>query len=50
VYGGGEDACRILVGNPNERRPLTRATYRQQNNVKMDLMKIGCEMDSSGSG
>jgi hypothetical protein len=30
-------AYRILVGRPEERRPLGRPRYRWEDNIKMDL-------------
>jgi hypothetical protein len=38
--GEKRDACRILVGKPGE-RPLGRPRYRWEDNIKMDLRKIG---------
>jgi hypothetical protein len=34
------NACRILVGEPEERRPLGRPRRRWGNNIKMDLREI----------
>jgi hypothetical protein len=34
-------AYRILVGNPEGKRPLRRARHRCVNNIKMDLREIG---------
>ena len=33
---------RILVGKPEERRPLGRPRRRWEDNIKMDLQKVGC--------
>jgi hypothetical protein len=33
---------RILVGNPEGKRPLGRPRRRLVNNIKMDLREIGC--------
>jgi hypothetical protein len=38
---GGEDECRILVGNPEGKRPLGRPRRRWVDNIKMDLRDIG---------
>jgi hypothetical protein len=32
---------RVLVGNPEGKRPLGRPRCRWQNNIKMDLQKVG---------
>jgi hypothetical protein len=34
-------ACRILVGKPEEKRPLGRQRRRWMDNIKMDLREIG---------
>jgi hypothetical protein len=41
MNGDKRNAYRILVGNPEGRRPLGRPTRRWLNNVKMDLREIG---------
>jgi len=33
---------RVLVGIPEEKRPLGRHSHRWDDNIKMDLKKIGC--------
>jgi hypothetical protein len=33
-------ACRILVGNPEGKRPLGRLRHRWVSNIKMDLREI----------
>jgi hypothetical protein len=38
---GGRNAYRILVGNPDGKRPLGRPRHRWVNNIKMDLREIG---------
>jgi hypothetical protein len=40
--GVKRNACRILVGNPEGRRPLGRPRHRWVDNIKMDLREIGC--------
>jgi hypothetical protein len=35
-------AYRILVGNPEGKRPLGRPRRRWVNDIKMDLREIGC--------
>jgi hypothetical protein len=40
------NACRILVGKPEGKRPLGRPRSRCVDNIKMDLREIGCyELD-----
>jgi hypothetical protein len=39
--GGEEEAYRILVGNPERKRPLGRPRRRWVNNIKIDLREIG---------
>jgi len=37
---------RILVGKPERKRPLERPRRRWEDNIKMDLQKVGCgDMD-----
>jgi hypothetical protein len=36
-------AYTILVGNPEEKRPLGKSTCRWDDNIKMDLREIGCD-------
>jgi hypothetical protein len=38
-------AYRILVGRPEERRPLGRPRRRWEDNIKMDLQEVGWCMD-----
>ena len=33
---------RVLVGKPGGKRPLERTRCRWENNIKMDLQKVGC--------
>jgi hypothetical protein len=47
--GEKRNACRILVGNPKEKRPLGRRRRRWVNNTEMDLREIGWDgMDLIG--
>jgi hypothetical protein len=44
---------RVLVGNPEGRRPIGRPRRRWQDNIKMDFQKVrlwGCGLDRAGSG
>ena len=46
-------ACKVLVGIPDEKRPLGRPRRRWENNIKMNLQEVGCRghgLDRSGSG
>jgi len=33
---------RVLVGKPEGKRPLGRPRHRWENNIKMDLLVVGC--------
>jgi hypothetical protein len=39
--GAKRNAYRILVGNPEQKRPLGRPRHRWVENIKMDLREIG---------
>jgi hypothetical protein len=39
--GEKRNACRVLVGKPDGKRPLGRPRPRWQVNIKMDLREIG---------
>jgi hypothetical protein len=39
--GEKRNACRILVGNPEGKRPIGRPRRRWENNIRMDLREIG---------
>jgi hypothetical protein len=39
--GEKRNACRILVGKPEGKRPLGRPRHRSMDNIKMDLTEIG---------
>ena len=44
---------RVLVGKPEEKRPLGRPRQRWEDNVRMDLQEVGCGgygLDRAGSG
>jgi hypothetical protein len=44
--GENRNAYRILVGNPEEKRPLRRPRRRWVNNIKMNRRETGwCGMD-----
>jgi hypothetical protein len=49
--GEKRNACRILLGKPEGKRPLGRPRSRWVENVKMDLRETGWYgLDRSGSG
>ena len=37
----GRDVQKVLVGKPEGKRPLGRPTRRWEDNIKMDLQKVG---------
>jgi hypothetical protein len=40
--GENKNACRILVGKPEGKRPLGRPRRMWVDNIKIDLREIGC--------
>ena len=38
----GRGVYRVLVGKPEEKRPLRRTRRRWEDNIKMDLQEVGC--------
>jgi len=42
TYGERIGVYRVLVGKPEERRPLGRPRHKWEDNIKMDLQKAGC--------
>ena len=40
--GEGRGVYRVLVGKPEERRPLGRPRRRREDNIRMDLREVGC--------
>jgi len=38
----GRGVYRVLVGKPEEKRPLGRPRRRWEDNVKMNLQEVGC--------
>ena len=42
AYGWGEGVYRVLVGNPEGKRPLGRPRRRWVDNIRMDLQEAGC--------
>jgi hypothetical protein len=39
--GEKRSVYRILVGRPEERRPIGRPRHRWEDNIKMDLKEVG---------
>jgi hypothetical protein len=39
--GEERKVCRVLVGNPEGKRPFGRPRCRWENGIRMDLMEIG---------
>jgi hypothetical protein len=35
---------RVLVGKPEEKRPLGVPRHRRKDNIKMDLREVGCRV------
>jgi hypothetical protein len=42
AYGESKGAYKILVGNPELKRPLGRHKCRWEDNIKADLQEVGC--------
>jgi hypothetical protein len=42
--GEKRNACRLLVGKPEGKRPLPRPRRRRKDNIQMDLGEIGWVM------
>jgi hypothetical protein len=40
--GEGRGVYRVLVGRPEGGRPLGRPRHRWEDNIRMDLQKVGC--------
>ena len=40
---------RVLVGEPEGKRPLRRPRRRWEDNIKMDLQEVGCEVWTGSS-
>ena len=38
------NAYRVLVGKPEGKRPLGRPRRRWEDNIKMDLREVGCDL------
>jgi hypothetical protein len=40
--GEGRDVYRVLVGKPEGKRLLGRPRLRWEDNIRMDVQKVGC--------
>ena len=43
MYRGEERVHRVLMGQPEGKRPHGRLKRRWENNIKMDLQEVGCK-------
>ena len=43
------NAYRVLVGKPESKRPLGMPKRRWEDNIKMDLMEVDCDLDGPRS-
>jgi hypothetical protein len=42
TYGVRRGVHRVLVGKPEEKRPLGRLRRRSEDNIEMDIQKVVC--------
>jgi len=42
VWVRGKEVCRVLVGKPEGKRSLGRPRRRWEDNIKLNLQKVGC--------
>jgi len=42
TYGGEESIYRVMVGEPEGKRPLGRPRRRWKDNIIMDVQEVGC--------
>ena len=42
LMGERRNVYRVLVGEPEGKRPLGRPRRRLEDNIKMDIRKVGC--------
>jgi len=47
--GDRRGVYRVLVGTPERKRPLGRLRRRWEDNIKMDLQEVGCEVWTGSS-
>ena len=44
AYAERRGVYRVLVGNPEGKRPFGRPRHRWEDNIKMDLQEVGCRV------
>jgi len=49
AYGKMRGVYRVLVGKPEGKRPLGRPRRRWEDNIKMDLQEVRCEVWTGSS-
>ena len=42
--GEGRDVYRVLMGKPEGKSPMGRPRHRWEDNIKLDLQEVGCEL------
>jgi hypothetical protein len=50
MYWDRRGAYRVLVGRPDEKRPLGRPRWRWDDNIRMDLQEVGLFWLRIGTG
>jgi hypothetical protein len=49
AVGGGRGVYRVMVGKPEGKRPLGKPRRRVEENIRIDLQRVGCGgMDWTG--
>ena len=43
MWGERSAVHKVLVGKPEEKRPLGKPRCRWEGNIKMDIQEVGCE-------
>jgi hypothetical protein len=43
MYGERRGVYRVLVGKPEEKKPIGRSRHRWEDNIKMYFRVVGCE-------
>ena len=44
TYGTIQKCIQSLVGKPESKRPLGRSRCRWEDNIKMDMREVGCDL------
>ena len=42
MYGEKRGIHRVLMGKPEEKKPLGRSRHKWEDSIKMDLQEVGC--------